>query len=70
MASTSTVLNVQGMSCNHCVSTVTKALNELQGVQSVNVDLKANTVTVSYDETASNLGQIKEAIEEAGYDVA
>ncbi|GAX91640.1 copper chaperone CopZ [Effusibacillus lacus] len=70
MAATTATLNVKGMSCNHCVNTIEKALKELKGVQTVNVDLKGNKVTVSFDETVVGLEIVKEAIEEAGYDVA
>jgi copper chaperone len=44
-------------------------LKEL-GVESVRVDLGGNKVDVSYDVKAITLAQVKEAIEEAGYDVA
>ena len=33
------VIKVKGMSCNHCVMAVTKALNEVDGVRDVKVDL-------------------------------
>lgn len=68
MAATTT-LQVKGMSCNHCVNAVTNALKELSGVNTVSVDLAAGRVTISYDETAVGLDKMKEAIEEAGYDV-
>ncbi|WP_289141118.1 copper ion binding protein [uncultured Brevibacillus sp.] len=60
-------LNVEGMSCNHCVNTVEKTLKELGAEGKVN--LAAKTVEVSYDENGTNLEAIKEAIEEQGYEV-
>lgn len=63
-------LNVKGMSCGHCVKAVEGALNELNGVERALVDLQAGTVTVDYQENAVTLDQLKEAIEEAGYEVA
>ena len=33
---------INGMSCNHCVATVEKAVNELPGIQKVKVNLKKN----------------------------
>ncbi|GED71543.1 copper chaperone CopZ [Brevibacillus reuszeri] len=60
-------LNVEGMSCNHCVNTVEKTLKELGAEGKVN--LAAKTVEVSYDENGTTLEAIKEAIEEQGYDV-
>lgn len=64
-----TILNVNGMSCEHCVRAVDKAVGVLPGVQSVSVDLKAKTVTVAYDPEKSAIGAIKLAIEDQGYDV-
>ncbi len=62
-------LNVEGMSCSHCVNAVTKAVTALEGVAGVNVDLAGKTVTVDYDENKASLEDIREAIEEEGYDV-
>lgn len=62
-----TTLNVEGMSCNHCVKAVEGAVQEV-GAQGT-VDLNAKTVDVSYDEAAVSLDAIKSAIEEQGYDV-
>lgn len=62
-------LNVEGMSCSHCVNAVTKAVTALEGVAGVNVDLAAKTVTVDFNEAEVSLDSIKEAIEDEGYDV-
>lgn len=70
MAVTSTTLNVKGMSCSHCVNAIETALKELNGIEAVNVDLKGNQVTFSYEDEVLSLGKVKEAIEEEGYDVA
>ncbi|AEH47807.1 copper chaperone CopZ [Parageobacillus thermoglucosidasius] len=64
-----TTLQVQGMTCNHCKMAVTNALQELEGVNRVEVHLDKGTVDVDYDETKVSLDQLKEAIEEQGYDV-
>ncbi|HVI42513.1 MAG TPA: copper chaperone CopZ [Anaerovoracaceae bacterium] len=66
---TKSVLNVEGMSCSHCVSAVTKAVTALEGVSGVNVDLEGKTATVDYDAAKVSLESIKEAIEDEGYDV-
>jgi copper chaperone len=60
-------LNVEGMSCGHCVSSVEKAVKEAGA--KANVDLAGKTVTVEYDDSKVTLDSIKEAIEEQGYDV-
>jgi copper chaperone len=60
-------LQVNGMSCQHCVNSIEKAVKEIGGA--AHVDLKNNSVTVEYDENKSSVDAIKEAIEEQGYDV-
>lgn len=60
-------IQVQGMSCNHCVNSIEGALKNL-GVQG-KVDLAGGTVSVEYDEIKLNLETIKDAIEEEGYTV-
>ncbi|GAB2720265.1 copper ion binding protein [Paenibacillus thermoaerophilus] len=62
-----TVLNVEGMSCQHCVRSIEDAMKEI-GATGI-VDLANKTVTVTYDESKLTLEQVKEAIEEQGYDV-
>jgi copper chaperone len=61
-------LDVQGMSCDHCVQAVTKALNEI-GVRDVKVDLESGKVDVQFDPAKVTVDQMKEAIEDQGYDV-
>jgi copper chaperone len=62
-------LEVQGMSCAHCVNAVESSVGELQGVSSVKVDLGKGEVTVAYDNSKTSLNQIQETIEDQGYDV-
>jgi copper chaperone len=61
-------LQVNGMSCQHCVNAIERALKEVGADGKVN--LQANTVTVEYDEQQLSLEKVKEAIEEQGYEVA
>jgi copper chaperone len=70
MAVETKILDVKGMTCGHCVSAVEGALKELKGVDTVQVDLAGNKVSFSFDESVVPLETVKEAIEEAGYDVA
>lgn len=62
-------INVEGMSCEHCVQTITKAVGEAAGVQNVSVNLEAKNVSVDYDETAISLEDISAKITEAGFEV-
>lgn len=64
---TTITLNVEGMSCGHCVNSVEGAMKELGATGKV--DLAANTVTVTYDESKLTLDAIKEAIDDQGYEV-
>lgn len=64
-----TTLNVQGMSCGHCVKAVEGSVGELGGVHSVKVHLEDNKVDVEYDAAKVTLDQIKETIDDQGYDV-
>lgn len=64
-----TILKVDGMSCEHCVKAITKAVNALSGVDGVSVDLKAKTVTVTHDPVKSPLDKIEAEIEDQGYDI-
>ena len=63
------VLNVNGMSCGHCVKTVEESVGGLAGVKSVVVDLSAGKVEVLYDSSAVTLDSIKETIDDQGYEV-
>jgi copper chaperone len=62
-------LNVEGMSCSHCERAIKNALSELNGVSDIEVDLDGNTVTVKYDEDLVTVINLKEVIEDVGYDV-
>jgi copper chaperone len=62
-------LNVEGMSCQHCVRAVTDAVNALAGVSAVNVSLEKKLVTVGYDPGKVSLDLIRTAIEDQGYSV-
>jgi len=61
------VLRVEGMSCDHCVKSVTNAVKGLQGVKKVEVDLKGATAAVQYDPAKIALSAIQAAITETGY---
>jgi len=62
------ILKVKGMSCPHCVSAVTKALEQLEGIQNIQVDLPTGEVRF-YNAGEVPTDKIEEAIAEAGYEV-
>lgn len=63
------ILNVDGMTCSHCVDAVKNAICSLKGINNVDIDISRNYVMVAYDSEKQNLDSIKKAIEEAGYQV-
>lgn len=65
----SKVLKVEGMSCAHCAGTVTKALQAIDGVDRVSVDLAQKEVEVDFDASRVALDRIRIAIVQNGYDV-
>jgi len=63
------ILNVSGMSCEHCVKAVNNALSAIPGVTNITVSLKDGTASFSHDSTRSSLDAVKAAIIEEGYEV-
>ncbi len=62
---TDAVINIEGMSCQHCVMRVKKALEGLAGIAGLNVEVgRAN---VSFDESKIQKKDIEAAIVKAGY---
>ncbi|WP_318507412.1 copper chaperone CopZ [Bacillus sp. T3] len=64
-----TTLQVKGMSCGHCVKAIEGSVGALAGVETVKVDLGAGSVAVAFNSAVVTLEQIKETIDEQGYDV-
>lgn len=60
------ILKVEGMSCNHCVAAVKKALESLEGVSEANVLLEEKRAEVKLDKEVSS-DELVKAVEEAGY---
>lgn len=62
-------LQVQGMSCGHCVNSVEGSVGKINGVNSVKVNLADGTVDVEFDPNSVGLEKIKSEIEDQGYEV-
>ena len=61
-------IKIKGMSCNHCVMAVTKALNEIEGIKNVKVDLAKGKA--DFDEAKTpDMDLVRKAIRKAGYEV-
>ncbi|MDP4160671.1 MAG: copper ion binding protein, partial [Bacillota bacterium] len=65
----STQINVRGMTCEHCVRRVKRALEGLSGIENVVVSLDEEKATFIWDSSAIDRVAIHHAIEEAGYEV-
>ena len=60
---------VTGMTCGHCVASVTEEVQEIPGVENVEVVLDTGSLTVTSDEPVDD-GAVKAAVEDAGYQLA
>ena len=65
MSKTST-WTVTGMTCGHCVASVTEEIGEIDGVESVDVVLETGSVTVTSDAPLDR-ATVEAAVTEAGY---
>ncbi len=63
-----TTYQVQGMTCGHCVSSVSAEVGAIPGVDDVQVDLASGQVTVT-SENPLDTETVRAAIDEAGYDL-
>lgn len=60
---------VTGMTCGHCVLSVTEEVSEISGVTDVKVDLESGNLAVTSEEPI-DAEQIREAVVEAGYQLS
>ncbi len=63
---TTTTYDVKGMTCGHCVRSVTEEITGVEGVSAVDVNLEAGTATVTGDAAPD---AVKAAVVEAGFEV-
>lgn len=59
-------IKIEGMTCQHCVMSVERAIEDVPGVKKVKVKLKANIAEVKGD---FNIEEISKAVENADYKV-
>ena len=57
------------MTCQHCVQTITEALNNITGLNTVNVDLVKKEVRVKFNENETKLKKISDKIIEVGFEL-
>jgi copper chaperone CopZ len=68
MAMSGTVYQVNGMTCGHCATAVTNALNTIPGVRGVEVDVAGGRVDVTSDSPLAETA-VRDAVVEAGYEL-
>lgn len=68
MATTHTY-TVTGMTCSHCVTSVSAEIQQLPGVTGVQVDLTSGAVTVTSEQSLDE-SAVAAAVDEAGYELA
>lgn len=61
-------IKVKGMSCNHCVMRVTKALQAIEGIKNVKVDLQSGVAAFDEDKPVDRK-VVAEQVRKAGYEV-
>ncbi|MEU4250369.1 heavy-metal-associated domain-containing protein [Amycolatopsis sp. NPDC026612] len=66
---TTSSYTVTGMTCSHCVASVSEEVGAVDGVTDVAVDLPTGAVTVTSDRPVDD-AQVRAAVEEAGYQLA
>jgi copper ion binding protein len=62
-------ISIGGMTCNHCVASVEKGINGLEGIDDLVVSLDDSTAVVKYDVSKVELASIEKAVEKRGYKV-
>lgn len=65
---TTTTLKVNGMTCQHCVRSVTQALESHAGVTRADVDLQTGRARVEYDESRTTPADLANAVMDEGYE--
>ena len=63
------ILKVEGMTCQHCVDTVTEKVSMITGVKKVMVNLEEKKVSIEFEESQVQLNKISAQIIEAGFEV-
>ncbi len=65
---TTATYKISGMTCGHCVNSVSEELGQLPGVRDVQVDLATGVATVTSEQPLDDAA-VRAAVDEAGYEV-
>lgn len=64
-----TILKIDGMTCQGCVASVTRVLKAVDGVSDAKVSLEESQARIDFDDSKASIAKLKNAIEDAGYEV-
>ncbi|MDO4997217.1 MAG: cation transporter [Neisseria sp.] len=67
---TNIILNIDGMTCGGCVKSVSKVLNDLNGVETASVSLEKQQAQIAFDPEQIGVANLISAIEDAGFDAS
>ena len=68
MATQTRIIDIDGMTCGGCVASVHTATGDIDGLDTMTVDLADKLATVTFDDSKTSAEAIAAAIEEAGFD--
>ena len=63
------ILNINGITCMGCVTSIEKVLEEIAGVSDSDISLKKKQAKIQYDPEKTNINKLKEAIVGAGFEI-
>lgn len=63
------ILNINGMTCMGCVTSIEKVLEKIAGVSDSDISLKKEQAKIQYDPEKTNINKLKEAIVGAGFEI-
>src|SRR5688572_14146891 len=61
------ILGIEGMTCDNCVKTLTRALKKVNGIKDAQVDRENARATITFDTTKTDMAAIHSAVEQSGY---
>ena len=64
-----TTFNVPSLSCSNCSNKIQEGISSMKGIINVSVDMKAQNVTVNYDENDIQPHEIRKKVSTMGYEV-
>jgi len=61
------VFEISGMHCTNCARAIEKSVSKVKGVKTVTVNFAAESAQVEFNESRTNIGELKKAVQDAGY---